>query len=109
MPYKVERQSSVNSPIVATASAASTPRIPYGAVGGGTAIVTASAGAGTLSWHVAASPESTLYPAYNAAGAVTTLVQAGRAYKVPDDLFGAPFIAAVTDAGTATIVLCVKG
>ena len=109
MPYKVEHKSSVNDPIVVTASASTTPRVPYGAVGGGTAIVTAASGASTLSWHVASAPEATLYPAYNASGAVTTSIQAGRAYKVPDDLFAAPFIAAVSDAGTATVVLCVKG
>jgi uncharacterized protein YbbC (DUF1343 family) len=78
-------------------------------VGGGVAIVTAVSGATSLAWYVASDSSATLYPAYNASGALTTAIAAGRAYKVPDELFAAPFIAAVTDAGTATVVLCVKG
>ena len=109
MPFQIEHKSSVNSPVTFASSTSTTAKLPYGAVGGATAIVTAVSGAATLSWYVAADTETALYPAYNASGAITTTIAAGRAYKVPDELFAAPFIAAVTDAGTATVVLCVKG
>jgi hypothetical protein len=109
MPLQLEHKSSVNSPVTFASTAATTAKLPYGAVGGATAIVTAVSGATTLSWYVGSGTETTLYPAYNASGAITTTIAAGRAYKVPDELFAAPFIAAVTDSGTATVILCVKG
>lgn len=109
MPYKIEHKSSVHAPVTFQSNVAQAGRMPYGAVAGGTALVTAVSGAATLSWYVAANSESTLYPAYSGSTPVTTSITAGRAYKLPDELFAAPFIAAVTDAGTATITLCVKG
>jgi hypothetical protein len=40
---------------------------------------------------------------------VSTTIVANKAYPIPDALFAAPFIVAVTNAGTATFRLCVKG
>lgn len=109
MPSKLERQSSVTAQIVATDAAATSPKIPFAAAGGAALIVDAVSSATTIAWHVAFSPEATPVP-INADGAgVTTTISANQAYVLPDALFAAPFIVAVTDAGTATIRLSVKG
>jgi len=107
MPSKIERRSSVSQPYVLTASASSTPQIPYGAISGAIAIVTAvTGGATTLTWRVSAAGGDISVPLV---GANTTTVSAGNAYEVPDQVFAAPFIAATTNAGTATITFLVKG
>jgi len=110
MPHKIERLNSVTDVVVATASAATSPKIPFGSAAGGVLIVDAVAsGATTLTWHVAFGQELTPRP-LNADGAgVTTTIAANNAYALPDALFGAPFIVAVTNAGTATFRVSVKG
>lgn len=109
MSNKIERRSSVTSSI--TVNALSTcPRIPYGASAGGVIIVTAVSGATTIQWMVA--PEAATgeaYAVYSGGSAVTTTISANRAYPVPDALFAAPFIVPATDAGTATIIVMLKG
>ena len=106
---RTERKNAVHEPVTFTATASSTPRLPYGPVASGVAIVTAADAATSLSWYVSATPEGQLYPAYDSSGALVTSIQAGRAYAVPDSLAAAPFVAAVANSGTATVVLCVKG
>jgi hypothetical protein len=109
MPNKIERLCSVTGSIVATASASTTPKIPFGAASGGTLIVDGvTGGAATLTWYVAFGPEGTAVP-IQSSGAVTTTISAGNAYPLPEALFGAPFIAAVADVGTATFRISVKG
>lgn len=110
MPNKIERLNSVSGSITATNVAATSPKIPFGAAAGGAIVVDAVAGgASTISWHVAFGPELTPVP-INADGAgVTTTIAANNAYALPDALFGAPFIVAVTNAGTATFRVSVKG
>lgn len=111
MPYKIERLSSVTSTIAVTSSPSTSQVVPFGAAAGGIFIVDALAGgAASIEWHVTFAPGDTPVPAYDAnSNAVTTAVAEDTAYPIPDALFGAPFIVAVTDAGTATIRLCVKG
>jgi hypothetical protein len=110
MPNKIERLSSVTSEITATNSASTSPKIPFGSAAGGVIIVdSVASGATTITWNVAFGPELTPRP-LNADGAgVTTTIAANNAYSLPDALFGAPFIVAVTNAGTATFRLAVKG
>lgn len=110
MPHKIERLSSVTSTIAVTASASTSQRVPFGAAAGGVFVVDALAGgATTLNWYVAFGPEATPVPLNDGTSDVSTVVSAGKAYPVPDSAFAAPFIVAVSDAGTATIRLCVKG
>jgi hypothetical protein len=110
MPNKIERLSSVTSEIVVTSSAATSPKIQFGAAGGGVFIVDAvSGGATTLAWHVSFGPELTPSAVNDGTADVATSIVAGKAYPIPDALFAAPFIVAVANAGTATIRLCVKG
>lgn len=110
MPAKLERLSGVTGQVVATNSASTSPKIPFGSAAGGVLIVDAVAsGATTITWHVAFGQELTPAPV-NADGAgVTTTIAANQAYVLPDALFAAPFIVAVTNAGTATFRLSVKG
>jgi hypothetical protein len=110
MPNKIERLSSVTSQIVVTASAATSPKIPFGAAAGGVFIVdSAAGGANSLSWHVAFGQEDTPRPINDGAADVSTAIVSSKAYSIPDSCFAAPFLVAVANSGTATIRLCVKG
>lgn len=109
MPNKIERLSSVTSPIALTASEATSVAIPYGAVAGGMVFVTALATGTKIKWHAATSASSAAVPIYADGSALETLVAASRSYPVPDACFAAPFLKAVLDAGTATITLSLKG
>lgn len=109
MANKIERLHSLTGSIVATASASTSPKIPFGAAGGGMLFVDAASSATSVTWYAAASQEDTPVPV-NADGAgVTTTIAASNAYALPDGLFGAPFIVAVTNAGTATFRVSIKG
>lgn len=110
MPHKIERLCSVTGSVVATASAATSPKVPFGAAAGGAIIVDSLAGgATTLTWHVAFGQEDTPRPINAGGSGVTTSVTVDNAYALPDALYGAPYIVAVTDAGTATFRVSVKG
>lgn len=110
MPNKIERLCSVTSQFVATNSDSTSPKIPFGAASGGTIIVDAlDGGASTLTWHVAFSPSDTARPLNAGGSGVTTAIAASNAYALPDAVFAAPFLVAVTDSGTATFRLSVKG
>ena len=110
MPHKIERLSSVTSQVIATDDSELSPKIPFGAAAGGVIIVDAvDGGATSLSWYVSFGPELTPFPVNDGTSDVTTNIIDGKAYPIPDALFAAPFIVAVTNAGTATFRLCVKG
>jgi hypothetical protein len=109
MPNKIERLSSVTGTIVATNSASTSPKIPFGAAAGGILIVDAVSSATTITWHVAFDVELTPRPLNADGSAVTTTIAANNAYTLPDALFGAPYIVAVVNAGTATFRVSVKG
>lgn len=110
MPNKIERVCSVTGSVVATASASTSPKIPFGAAAGGAIIVDGvTGGAATLTWHVAFGQEDTPRPLNSGGSGVTTAIATNNAYALPDALYGAPFIVAVADAGTATFRVSVKG
>lgn len=110
MPHKIERLCSVTGSVVATASASTSPKIPFGAAAGGTLIVDAvTGGAATLTWYVAYGQEDTPRPLNAGGSGVTTAIAVDSAYTLPDALYGAPYIVAVADAGTATFRVSVKG
>ena len=109
MPNKIERLSSATGSIVVTASASTSPPITFGAAAGGVMYVTGVSSATKVAWHSASSRESTPLPMFADGSAVETSIAAGRAYPLPDALFASQFIVAVTDAGTATIQISVKG
>lgn len=109
MPNKIERLSSVTGTIVATNSASTSPKIPFGAAAGGILIVDAVSSATTITWHVSFGPELTPVPLNSDGSGVTTTIAASNAYTLPDALFGAPYIVAVVNAGTATFRVSVKG
>lgn len=109
MPHKIERLSSVSGTITATNSASTSPPIPFGAAAGGILIVDSVSSATSITWHVAFGQELTPRPLNADGAAVTTTIAANNAYTLPDALFGAPFIVAVVNAGTATFRLSVKG
>jgi hypothetical protein len=109
MANTIERLNSVAGPFTATNSASTSPKIPFGPVAGGIIIVDSVSSATTITWHVAFGAELTPRP-LNADGAgVTTTIAANQAYALPDALFGAPYIVAVVNAGTATFRISVKG
>ena len=108
MPNKIERRSSVSEPIYVTSSVGKP--IPYGASGGGLFVVEAAAGGCTsLAWGVVATAEGTPMQMMSGTTPSSTTIAVGNAYALPDELFAAPFIVIATNAGTATIRLCVKG
>jgi hypothetical protein len=110
MPNKIERLNVITQPILVTASAATTGKAQFGPAAGGMFIVDALAGgANTLTWHASFGAEEQPVPVNDGTSDVTTSVTANKTYPIPDALFGAPFVAVVTNAGTATIRLCVKG
>lgn len=110
MPNKIERYHSVTGQIIATSSSSTSPKIPFGAAAGGMIVVESVAGgASSLSWMVAFGPEATPATANDGTADVSTTIAAGKAYPIPDAVFAAPFLIAVTNAGTATFRICVKG
>jgi hypothetical protein len=109
MPNKIERLSSVTDTITATNSASTSPRIPFGSMAGAVLIVDSVSSATSITWHVAFGPELTPSPLNADGAAVTTTIAVNNAYTLPDALFAAPFIVAVTNAGTAAFRIAVKG
>ena len=110
MPSKIERLCSVTDAIAVGSSASAGKRIPFGAASGGMVFVeSVGGGAASLSWYAAVGPEATAVQASDGTADLTTSIAAGRAYPLPDALFAAPFIVAVTDVGTASIRISVKG
>lgn len=65
----------------------------------------------TLTWKVKENEEaSTVYPVADGSdAAITTTIQTGRAYPLPDELFAAGYVMATTDTGTAVCKIIVKG
>lgn len=109
MPYKIERLSSVSGTITATASASTSPKIPFGAAANGVIFVESVSSANSITWHAATGQEATAVPLNSGGAGVTTAIAASNAYALPEALFGAPFLVAVVNAGTATFRIAVKG
>lgn len=111
----MERRSTVSDPVTLTSSLNTTPLLPYGPCGGAMLFIRSSSGdysspnSATLTWYAAYGQEQTKVPVMSGNSQVTTSVEVGKAYPVPAELFGAPFIAAVVDAGSLSVVLAAKG
>ena len=108
MPNKIERLSSVTQAMTLTDDAATTPAIPFGASAGATLFVESVSGAAAITWHVLHAPGATA-AVMDSDGPVTTSIEAGKAYAFPDSLFATPFVKAVLDSGTASVVVSLKG
>ena len=108
MPNKIERLSSVTVQMVLTSDPNTTPTIPYGAASGAMLFVESVAGAGNITWHACHSPSSGNFSVDNGAPVVTTIL-ANSATPFPEAVFAAPFVKAVTDSGTATVHVSLKG
>lgn len=109
MPYKIEHKTSVTGSLTATSSVSTTPLVPYSGAGGAMIFVTGVSGAASITWYAAPDNLTTPVPVIDGGNNVTTNVVAGRAYYVPDSLFSAPFVAAVTNSGTVAFVMSQKG
>lgn len=109
MAGKIERFNSVSDSITLTASSSTSPKICFGPAAGGMVVVDSVDTATKINWYAALSPEGTAYPVYSSGSQLSTDIAGSRAYAIPDELFGAPFVVGVTDAGTAVIRLSVKG
>lgn len=114
MPNKIERLSSVvPDAVVAHSTIADATAVPYGAVAGGLLFYdsTISGTPVSISWYAATDVAGTYVPVRNSVGVevTTTLGGSASAYPIPDECFGAPFIKAVTDAGSATCHVTLKG
>lgn len=109
MPNKIERLSSVSGTYSLTASASTTARIPFAAMGGALFSVEAVSGATSINWFVAMGAELTPLAANDGSSAVSTTISLNTVYPVPDALFAAPFLVPVLNSGTATIRMAFKG
>lgn len=109
MPNKIERLSSTTASLAITADPATSARIPYGAVAGGTVFIESLSTGTKITWYVAAGRDSSAVPLYDYNNISETFVSANRAYPVPDGCFAVPFVIPVLDAGTATASFSVKG
>lgn len=113
MPYTIDRSSLAAGPFSITASAATSAKLSAAGFAGAFVFVDSlSGGSANIVWHVAKTlDDAAPVPAYGAdAAAITTPgIQQGRAYAMPDALFGAQFIVPVLSAGTGTVSICLKG
>jgi hypothetical protein len=110
MAGKIERFNSVTGSYTMTNDPAASPKISFGPASGAIVVVDATAsGATTINWYTAFTASEQAKPVYVDGTLASTAVSDGQAYPVPDALFAAPFIVGVTDAGTATVRLSVKG
>jgi hypothetical protein len=109
MGRQIERVSAITNTYTLTASASTSPTIPFGGAAGGVFVVDAVTGSPTsVSWYAAFGPEGTPAQLNDGSADVTSTITTGKAYPLPDALYGCQFIVGVTNSGTATIRLCVK-
>lgn len=80
--------------------------INYGDFEKGMVLVPSGSSLTTLTWHASDVEGGAYLPAYNAAGAITQTVAAGRSYPIPSDLNGARFLRITGDvAGVVGVTL----
>jgi len=114
MPNKIERTSLQTQSLAITASSGTTARIPYRGHAGGMMLITSvTSTPASVSWFVASGPDSTLIPLLDNSGAAVTTTIAStnsylNAYAIPDEAFGAPFLAAVANTGSINAILNLK-
>lgn len=112
MPYNIERVSYLAGPFAITSDPATSARISLNSMAGGMLFVDSISGASpTINWYACKSLDATAASQiFNSAGAVTTpSIVAGRAYPLPDELFGAQIAVAVLSAGTGQFTVAIKG
>lgn len=112
MPYTIDRNSLSAGPFTAKNSAATSARISLAGYAGGMVFVEAITGASdTISWYVAKSLDGAdTWSVRGSDGSqLTTAVVNGRAYAIPEALYGAQFIVPVMGNGDATLSVTVKG
>lgn len=108
MPNKIERKASVTQTYTFTASASTSPKVPFAAAAGGVFIVDAVSGAASINWYTCFGAEGTPAQLNDGSSDVSTSITAGKAYPLPDALFGSEFVVGVVNSGTATVRICVK-
>jgi hypothetical protein len=100
-------------PLTFTASGSTTARFTLGPFAGGMLICesTSTNGALDLTFESLSAPDSTsgFAVADDANALVKITVQPNRAYALPDSLFAACFLRAITASGTATCRILYKG
>jgi hypothetical protein len=109
MSGKIERFNSITGSVTMTNDPAASPKIPFGPAAGGIVVVDSASGATVINWYTAFTASEQAKPLYVNDAVVSTTVSPGQAYPIPDGLFGAPFVVGVTDSGTLTVRLSVKG
>lgn len=112
MPYNIERVSYLAGPFAATSNPATSARISLNSMAGGMLFVDSTSGSTpTINWYACKSLDATdASQIFSSAGAVTTVgIVAGRAYPLPDELFGAQIVVAVLSAGTGQLTVSIKG
>lgn len=109
MPNKIERLCTTTPSIDLTNSEATTSSVSFSPYAGGTVFVGSVAGATSINWYVGSDASATCVPLYSGGAAVTTSIAANQAYPLPDELYSAPYFKAVLDAGTASVVISLKG
>lgn len=88
-----------------TTSLGSTAAIGYDQYAGGSILVPGTSSITSLTWYGSDSPEGTFLPAQDSTGtAVTQAVAAGKAYPIPDALFGYGALKAVVDVAGPVLV-----
>lgn len=112
MPYTIDRNSLAAGPFTATTNPDNSARISLAGYAGGLLFVESITGASdTISWYVAKDLTNT--QTWSVRGSdgtqLTTAVVNGRAYAIPEALYGAQFIVPVMGGGNATLSVTVKG
>jgi hypothetical protein len=114
MSLSIDRTFDLYDQSTITSDEATTGQYGLGSFAGGLLYVvsTSTGAAQTISWRAKFSASSPVYKLYDSANAViTTIIQAGRCYEIPGELYGAMGISAVSDTAgqTAVVRVTVKG
>ena len=108
MSTKIERLWASRS-YLATDSAGSSERVPFGAACGGSVFLEAPISI-EISWYAATESDGTPVALTDGSGsAVTTTLAGPAAAPIPDACFGCPFLLPVLASGSATLKISVKG
>lgn len=89
---------------------ASSAPINFANFSGGGVLVPSGASATSLTFHVATTKDGTYHALYDSDGAEAVVtVAAGKAYPIPTDAFGFPWLKAVANADGDEIEVTLKG
>lgn len=114
MSLAIDRNFDLYDQSTITSDEATTGQYGLGAFAGGLLYVvsTSTGSAQTISWRAKFSPSSPSYKLHDSSNtAITTVIQAGRCYELPGELYGAMGVSAVSDTAgqTAVVRVTVKG